>query len=131
MALSDQIISVLDDLAARFGVAIDWSQENVLPYLQELFDKYILYNMLSSIVWIVSVVFLTTVCYVVAARSYKKFKESYNDMYDAIHTVAMILALVLTVATLICLIFCLDTVITCVAFPEKFIIDKLLEVLGS
>lgn len=31
--MSDEIIKILDDLGQRFGVVIDWSSENVMPYL--------------------------------------------------------------------------------------------------
>ena len=37
--MSKEIIAIFDDLAERFGVAIDWTSANVMPYLQELFAK--------------------------------------------------------------------------------------------
>lgn len=48
MDISTQIITVLDDLCRRFGLVIDWSQENVIPYLQELAGKYISWEMATS-----------------------------------------------------------------------------------
>lgn len=50
--MSDEIIKILDDLAKRFGIAIDWSSKNVVPYLKELFGKFINYELYTSIVWI-------------------------------------------------------------------------------
>ena len=32
--ISDGIIKVLDSLADKFGIAIDWTSSNILPYLQ-------------------------------------------------------------------------------------------------
>ena len=32
--MSDEIIKVLDDLSDRVGITIDWTSQNVLPYLQ-------------------------------------------------------------------------------------------------
>lgn len=33
MELSKQIIDVLEYLSAKFGMSIDWSQQNILPYV--------------------------------------------------------------------------------------------------
>lgn len=37
--MSNEIIKVLDDLSERLGIAIDWSSQNVMPYLQDLMDS--------------------------------------------------------------------------------------------
>ena len=52
MTVSAQIIEVLNDLCMKFGLAIDWSQENVLPYLEELAGKYITWEIATSEMWI-------------------------------------------------------------------------------
>jgi hypothetical protein len=41
MDISNEIIEVLDHLSEKFGVVINWSSENVMPYVQELCGKYI------------------------------------------------------------------------------------------
>ena len=50
--MRDEIIKVLNDLSERLGIAVDWTSQNVLPYLQELCDKYISYEIWTSIVYI-------------------------------------------------------------------------------
>lgn len=50
--MRDEIIKVLDDLSERLGIDVDWTSQNVLPYLQELCDKYISYEIWTSIVYI-------------------------------------------------------------------------------
>ena len=50
--MRDEIIKVLDDLSEWLGIAVDWTSQNVLPYLQELCDKYISYEIWTSIVYI-------------------------------------------------------------------------------
>ena len=54
MTVSAQIIEVLDDLCRKFGLMIDWSQENILPYLQELAGKYISWEIAMSWAWLVA-----------------------------------------------------------------------------
>lgn len=51
--MSEEIIKILDDLGRRFGIAIEWSSENVTPYLKDLMSRYINYEVMTSIAWIV------------------------------------------------------------------------------
>lgn len=45
--MSTEIIKVLDDLAARFGVAIDWTAENIMPYLKDVISRITIYKIVS------------------------------------------------------------------------------------
>lgn len=51
-SISNEIIKVLDALCDKFGIAVDWSSENVLPYLNTLVDKCVNYEITTSIYWI-------------------------------------------------------------------------------
>ena len=55
--MSEEIIKVLDDLARRAGIAIDWTSENVLPYPIELSGKLVKYELWMSILLLVLGVF--------------------------------------------------------------------------
>lgn len=52
MSISSQIIEVINDLCAKFGIAIDWTAANVVPYLEELAGKYISWEIATSWMWI-------------------------------------------------------------------------------
>lgn len=51
--VSSQIIDVINELCSKFGIAIDWSQKNVQPYLESLVTKAVNYELYTSIMWIV------------------------------------------------------------------------------
>ena len=70
--MSKEIIAVLDDLAKRFGVAIDWTSKNVTPYLTELFEKFITWEMATSIAWICLSVIATVVTMLITIFLIKK-----------------------------------------------------------
>ena len=55
MTVSEQIIQVLDNLGEKFGLAIDWSSENILPYASELMNKAVSYELWMNIVPLVFV----------------------------------------------------------------------------
>ena len=59
MSLSDEIIKVLDALAEKFGLVIDCTSQNVIPYLEQLCGKYVNYEIAISVVWfILSIILL-------------------------------------------------------------------------
>ena len=50
MTINEQ---TLQELAKQFGLALDWSNKNIIPYLQDLAQRVITYEFRSSIFWIV------------------------------------------------------------------------------
>lgn len=56
--LGDEIIKVLDKLSEQFGLAVDWSQDNIVPYIQQLGEKIVKYELITSWVWIALSVFI-------------------------------------------------------------------------
>ena len=60
MSFSSQFIEVLDALCEKFGIAIDWTSKNVMPYLTDLAARIITYEIWTSAAWIVimAIVFL-------------------------------------------------------------------------
>lgn len=48
--LSAEVIKILDDLGKRFGVAIDWADKNVMPYLMDLYERFITYKIVINVI---------------------------------------------------------------------------------
>lgn len=42
--MSNEIISVIDALAAKFGIVIDWTSQNVMPLVAETLEQLIEYK---------------------------------------------------------------------------------------
>ena len=61
MSFSSQFIEVLDALCDKIGIAIDWTSQNVVPYVTDLATRIITYEISTSAAWIViaAIVFLT------------------------------------------------------------------------
>lgn len=51
--MSEEIIKVLDNLAQKFGIVIDWSNQNVMPYIIDLMDRFIKYDIATNICFII------------------------------------------------------------------------------
>ncbi len=44
---------MLQELGSRFGLALDWGNENFIPYLKELAIRVVNYENSQSILWLV------------------------------------------------------------------------------
>lgn len=77
--MSEEIIKVIDELGKRFGIAIDWSNQNIIPYLQELLKRFIYYRNITACVWIIISIAMT-ISGVVMIRFLNKWRKS--DNYD-------------------------------------------------
>lgn len=75
--MSEEIIKVLDKLVEKFGIAIDWTSQNVLPYLQELFGRYAKYFVTSCVIWLIAEIILLIASIIVLIGGLKE-KEKYN-----------------------------------------------------
>ena len=107
MQISKEIIEVLDHIGNKFGLAIDWSSENVMPYIEQLCSKYISWEIATSIACIaISILALTVI----------GILEKITDGDWGFFAVAFV-----TCLTIIgCQVF---DIIECKVFPEKAIFE--------
>lgn len=126
--MSDEVIKVIDALAERFGIVIDWNSENVIPYLQQLCDKYITYEIITSIVWmIIGVCLLPVSKYAVKRMKYNAEQKTIDRLadYDTRETLWGLLAGATIVVGVGIIVYQVFDIITCFTFPEDMIIGKL------
>ena len=137
--MSEEIIKVLDYLGEKFGVAIDWTQENILPYLQDLLSRFAGYRIICSIFWIVAAIvgcFLTVYFGKKMVASFKTAKEKKTDTLlfeaweDSIELTMLgifaILGFIALAVTSICVFFCFaEELIKWIVIPELSMIEYL------
>lgn len=116
--MSDEIIKILDDLAKRFGIAIDWSSENVVPYLKELFGKFINYELYTSVAWI-----LLGIIAIILGIFLIKNGTKLDDV-DGIFFMIGFGILISSIGIVITFVQIYD-IIACMTFPEKILFDTI------
>lgn len=119
MTISTQIIAVLDDLCRRFGLAIDWSQENVMPYLQELAGKYINWEIATS------KMFITIACVVAFIGIVLFVCDVWRD-WDGL---GAMVGFCMVVAGLVVIGLQVYDILTCIHIPEKQIVEYISELM--
>ena len=133
MEISQQVIKVLDAGCDKFGIAIDWTSNNVIPYIEQLGNKIITYDICNSITWLVigSVIPLTGAIFIKKFLNEKKLeaKERMNDYYhtdgsldDGAWCCYLIIGILLVIAIVIGTISS-QSIIQDIVFPEKTIIE--------
>ena len=112
--MSGEIIKVLEYLGEKFGIVIDWTGENVMPYLNQLCEKFVAWEISTSIAWIVimGVLFVGTL---VCAILLEYFTGDAFFMWFTWSVVAVISVMVIG-----CQVF---DIIECKTFPGKAIYD--------
>ena len=128
MNFSQEIINVLNYLGQKFGIAIDWTSENVIPYLQDLGARYIKYEVFTSIAWMVVIPVITIIIAIPLVITHKKAKacgwDECNHFGICCITVILWILFLVMVFTSICAV-CTQVfdIIECYTLPEKVIFE--------
>ena len=117
MTVSSEIIEVLDYLGEKFGIAIDWTSNNVLPYLQTLADKFIKWEISTSILWIAIAIFI--IAMTIVLMNLKGFREINEETYGML----WVPIIVLIIVSFIVICIQIFDIVECSVFPEKALYD--------
>ena len=99
--MSEEIIKVIDELGKRFGIVIDWSNQNIIPYLQELLKRFICYQNITACVWIIISIAIT-ISGVVMIKFLNKWikSDNYNESYCSDDEFLATLGYILSICTI-------------------------------
>lgn len=114
MNVSDQIIEVLNYLGRQLGITIDWTADNVLPYVNTLCEKFIAWEISTSWMWTGIMGALVILSLVVAIIITKVWDWETIEWW-----------LFAGVCVIAFIVICIqvEDIITCNVFPEKAIFD--------
>ena len=133
--MGEEVIKVLKHLGDQFGVAIDWSSANIMPYLNDLMGRIVkygiyinIYNIIYKIFCIALFVGITVVLYKLANRAIKKPKDSEDNLAEAL-SIAYVVSCVATVVVIVVGIFGISDTVTNIielnTVPEKYVIEMI------
>ena len=80
--MSAEIIKVFDYIGEKLGIAIDWTQENLMPYLEDLVGRFVKLNIIENIIGIIVfglILIVSVVCAITLLKSYKKCQAKKED----------------------------------------------------
>ena len=115
--VADQIIEVIEYLGQKFGIAIDWSAENLVPIAEHLGGRIIDWKIASSICWIGVCAIVIIAGVAVAIKAYK-----HCEGYGGMETLTIISAVVSGCFSIGIFVNCFELV-KCLTFPELAILE--------
>lgn len=121
MTVSNQIIEVLDAICTKFGIAIDWTSDNVIPYVTTLIGKLVRYEIWTSVAFMVfmSILIIAVIIFL------KKTWPVYHTNVDYAMPVSMLSAIIF-IAFIAAIVSQTLQIIKCVTFPELFVYEYVL-----
>lgn len=123
MNASDQIIKVLDAVCEKLGVAADWTSDNVIPYAEDLYRRFIMYTVAKTITSMIVAVIIFIIC-VALLKKVKKNRSSIEENAGAGAFWTVYLVIIFFICVTAEYFFSMsDTLIECFTIPEKVVFD--------
>lgn len=110
MTISKEIIEVLEYLCMKFGIVIDWTSENVIPYVQTLCEKFIAWEIATSKMWLILGIVLVVIGVVLFVSD---AITGWGGYFCGYFCGVILLAVGVTMIVMQCY-----DIITCINFPE-------------
>ena len=117
MSFSSQFIEVLDALCEKFGIAIDWTSQNVMPYVTDLAARIIAYEIWTSAAWMVIAAILFLITWKMTKRDCKA------DIFDDEWFLGWFVRILIGVFCFVVICCQVFDIIEAVALPEKTLYD--------
>lgn len=138
MTVSEQIIQVLDALCEKFGLVIDWTSANVMPYLTTLTTKLISYEIWTSVAWMAVFAILTVVVFVLVKKFTPIFKAGCNQSsiskscdWEFASGLCVFGIIIFAIVASIVFVTQIMDIVKCVTFPEMYIFEYVKDLLNS
>lgn len=139
----EEFKKAFDFLAEKFGMAVDWTADNVLPYVKEVgvrVAKYIITEKSIGVAISLFFIVLTTILFVKIAQEYAKAINKDKSFKGLFYThnkysedpeirdgtiVILVIGVVIAVSAAICFFICLSSLLKWIFIPELAILEYL------
>lgn len=134
MTVGEQIIQVLDALGEKIGIAVDWTSQNFVPVAQQICERYIRYEIVMSILWMVLELGVIAGLIFGGIKLFKflieaKQKPSYERNWCVWADVSMVFAVIgicgFGIASIIDFVMNVETLCKCLLLPELHLFEEL------
>ena len=117
MSFSSQFIEVLDALCDKIGIAIDWTSQNVVPYVTDLATRIIAYEIWTSAAWIA----IMAIVFLIAWKMTKNMckEDRFEDEWFSGWSIRIIIGIIFFAV----IVFQVFDIIEALALPEKTLYD--------
>ena len=122
--MNNEIIKVLDHLCDKFGIAIDWSSNNVMPYLQDLMVRITKYAIYTNILWLAMSILIISATAFALVKITKVARKSMYD-WDFIIGISFLIGSIIIIIFFITGMYACQNLIEVNTVPEKYMIEMI------
>ena len=123
---NNQLVELLKELANQMGIAVDWTSQNIRPYIIDIMGRLARYEIFTSVIWILFFVIVILIASKLLRMSYKNLKDEENWTWDEewFGYSAIVLGGVILFASFCIIIQCYD-IGEAIYTPEILLIEQL------
>ena len=123
MSFSENFISIMNAIGDKIGIAIDWSSQNIIPYMEVLGNRIVNYEMYTSVAWLGFHFLMILVGMGIIDRGIKHFKNPDRRCYDDSYIFIITFGVIVSIFAFIFGMVEVGDLITATTLPEKTIIE--------
>lgn len=105
MKMNMEIEKAIDKIAEKFGIVINWSQDNIYPYIRDILQRYRTVSIVHDAVAIGILGLLILSAILILKSRGKSIKDSYDEFIFAIFMVLYFFVLAFLLLITICKIY--------------------------
>ena len=119
--MDKELCNVIDKIAEKIGVAIDWSSENVMPYIQDIMQRYRTMSIVGNVVAIIVCTIIITICVILVIKMIKGIVNGlrnevssiwFDADYDEVSNFSLVTSIIIIIPLLV------SVIVLCVATGE-------------
>lgn len=125
--MSSEVSEVLKTLGEKFGLFVDWSQQNVQPYIEDLMQRVVQYNLAINICWLVVSTILFVIGTIFISRIIKRVRSADGIPIDeeSIAVATAILSIFGILIGITMIPISIGHIFQCLYLPEIVFIEEL------
>lgn len=122
------IVEIINALAEKFGIVVDWTNQNVMPYMEDLMQRIVNFEIAANIFTMAFWAFLTLVSGVTVAILHKKnmaldYPYDLEEPLGMLTLICWVVFAICAIGTIVSIGYCSFLIIECVNIPEKIFIE--------
>lgn len=82
MTFSEQFKDIFNMLCEKIGIAIDWTQDNIVPYVMELCKRFVILNIVEEAIWLVGGIIAVVIVGVLSKKLFKDYRKCASTRED-------------------------------------------------
>ena len=124
--MSSEFEKALDAVCDKFGIAVDWSSKNVIPYVQELSTRVVHFKMASAIFFaVVGILMVVSIILWVKLIKYcdKRYKEEKWSDWDAAKGLSIGACIICVVIGMYVVLYSVYDIVAYSVLQKKALVD--------